>query len=98
MPKDEFDFEDPMELLSCAMPAAGPEMEREMARCLAEEFIRMGTPEEDLLEMFRDPFYSVLHGVYQSLGEAAVRDLIAQARAGWGPIDESGRNRHAEGL
>ena len=88
MPKDEFDHEDPMELVSFGMPEGNPEMEREMARCLAEEFIRMGTPEEELFRMFRDPFYSVLHGVYQSLGEIAVREIVADARATWIPAGQ----------
>ncbi len=88
MPKDEFDHEDPMELVSFAMPQEDSEMEREMARCLAEEFIRTGTSDEELLRMFQDPFYSVLHGVYQSLGEATVREIVADARAAWIPAGQ----------
>ncbi len=85
MPKDEFEHEDPMELVSVPMPAGDAAMEREMVRCLAEEFLRMGHSEEELLRMFRDPFYAVLHGVYLSLGERSVREVIAQARAQWIP-------------
>ena len=88
MPKDEFDHEDPMELISMPMPEADSEMEREMAHCLAEEFIRMGNTDEEILAMFRNPFYSVLHGVYRSQGEKAVKDAIAQARASWFPVNQ----------
>ncbi|HJM44134.1 MAG: hypothetical protein QGF68_06100 [Nitrospinota bacterium] len=98
MEKKEFEHDDPMELVSFALPQGGEEMEREMARCLADEFTRMGVSEEDLLIMFRNPFYSVLNGVYQSLGEAVVVDLIAEARTGWIPADESRRDCHAESL
>ncbi len=87
MPKDEFDHEDPMELISMPMPEADSEMEREMARCLAEEFIRMGNTDEEILAMFRNPFYSVTHGVYRSQGEEAVKDAIAKARANWIPVN-----------
>jgi len=86
MAEKEFELDDPMELVSFALPEEDPQMRREMARCLAEEFIRMGTSEEELLGMFRNPFYAVLHGVYQSLGEPAVREAIAAARAGWVPV------------
>ena len=88
MPKDEFDHQDPMQLVSCPMPAGGVEQEREMARCLAEEYIRMGVSEEELLSMFADPFYSIVHGVYRSLGEEAIREIISEVRAGWMPVGE----------
>ena len=87
MPKDEFDHEDPMELISMPMPEADSEMESEMARCLAEEFMRMGESDEEILAMFRNPFYSVPHGVYLSQGEEAVKNAIAQARADWFPVN-----------
>ena len=86
MPKDEFDHEDPMELISMPMPEDS-EMKCEMARCLAEEFMRMGESDEEILAMFRNPFYSVPHGVYLSQGEDVVKKSIAQARANWIPVN-----------
>jgi hypothetical protein len=86
MPKDEFDHEDPMELISMPMPEDG-ETESEMARCLAEEFMRMGESDEEILAMFRNPFYSVPHGVFRTQGEDAVKEAIAQARANWIPVN-----------
>ncbi len=85
MPKDEFDHEDPMTLVSIPMPEGDRGNQRCMARCLAEEYIRMGFSEEELLSMFRNPFYSILHGVHLSLGDEAVRNAIAEARDGWIP-------------
>ncbi len=98
MEKKEFEHDDPMELVSFALPQGDEGMEREMARCLADEFIRMGISDDELLGMFRNPFYSVLHGLYQSMGEAAVKDFIAEARTGWIPVGESRRDSHAESL
>ena len=86
MPKDEFDHEDPMEVISMPMPEDS-EMELEMARCLAEEFMRMGQSDEEVLAMFRNPFYSVPNGVDRPLGEDAVKDSIAKARANWIPVN-----------
>ncbi|MDA0999014.1 MAG: hypothetical protein O2807_00670 [bacterium] len=88
MPKDEFDHEDPMELVSIPLPDAEAGAEREMVRCLAEEFVRMGHRDEEILEMFRNPFYSVPHGVYLAQGEGIVKEMIAEARASWFPVYE----------
>ena len=83
MPKDEFEFEDPMELVSIPMPGDAAEVEREMTRCLAEEYLRMGYTEGEVGGMFRDPFYSILHNLYCARGETEILQIIAQARAGW---------------
>ncbi|MBI3126946.1 MAG: hypothetical protein HYZ11_05010 [Candidatus Tectomicrobia bacterium] len=83
MPKDEFEFEDPMELVSIPMPGAAAEIEREMAKCLAEEYLRMGHTPEEILAMFRDPFYSVLHNLCRAMGEDEIRKIVTQALAGW---------------
>ena len=88
MPKDEFDHEDPMEIVSIPMPGLNDGMEREIAFCLADEFVRMGNSDEEILDMFRNPFYSVPHGVYLSQGEETVKQMIANARAGWFPVNE----------
>ena len=84
MPKDEFDFEDPMELVSMPMPD-DKEMKTNMALCLAEEFMRVGQSDEEILAMFRDPFYTVPNGVYLNLGEVGVKKAITEARANWIP-------------
>ncbi len=87
MPKDEFDHEDPMELISMPMPESDSEIEFEMARCLAEEFMRIGESDEEVLAMFSNPFYSIPHSVYLSQGEDAVKNAIAQARTSWLPVN-----------
>jgi hypothetical protein len=81
MPKDEFDFEDPMELVGVELPVASEDSDREMVRCFAEEFLRMGLTGAGLLDLFRSPFYSGAHGAYMRLGEAEVRAIIAETEA-----------------
>ena len=77
MPKDEFDFDDPLELVGCEVPLEDEQLS-EMAECFVEEFARMGYGAEALLGLFRNPFYHGPHSVYQARGEEYVRDLIRQ--------------------
>ena len=75
-----FEPDDPMALV--AVGADGdPELQ---ARCLVEEFVRLGTGDGQILAMFRSPFYAGAHALYRARGEAWVRAVIAEARARWG--------------
>ncbi len=76
--KKECDPDDPMEFNGVALP--GNSMEA-MAGCFVEEFIMMGYTDEQLLKMFRDPFYVAVNMVYKEKGEAFVTALIQQARS-----------------
>ena len=83
MPKDEFDHEDPMELVGMLLP--GDEATTEaMAETFVEEYMRLGWDEARLMKLFTHPFYQATHAVYRLKGEAYVRDLIARTRAKWG--------------
>jgi hypothetical protein len=82
MPYDEFEEDDPMELVGVALP--GDEATTEsMAETFVEEYVRMGWDDAHLMRMFTHPFYVATHAVYRLKGEAYVRDLIAQTRARW---------------
>jgi hypothetical protein len=81
MPNDEFDQDDPMELVGVALPDGDPD---ELARSIVEEFIRMGLSDQELLHLFHDPFYAGLHAIWQGRGDAYVQDLIAYGRKRWG--------------
>ncbi|MGH9603300.1 MAG: hypothetical protein ACRD24_13030 [Terriglobales bacterium] len=76
MPYDEFDAEDPLELVGCEVPLDDEQLS-EMAECFVEEFARMGLGPDQILALFASPFYRGPHSVYQGRGEAYVRDLIA---------------------
>jgi len=64
--------DDPMTLW--ATPAAGdPDL---LIRAVVQEYAWMGWDAEEITALFRDPFYPMLHGLWQVLGEADVRDRI----------------------
>jgi hypothetical protein len=64
--------EDPMEL--CATPVAGdPDV---LIRALVQEYAWMGWDAGQILELFRDPFYPMLHSLWQALGQDEIRQRI----------------------
>lgn len=64
--------DDPMTL--CATPVAGdPDL---LIRSVVQEYAWVGWDAEQIAALFRDPFYPMLHGLWQVLGEADVRDRI----------------------
>jgi len=83
MPKDEFEPDDPMELVGVVLPAEENSMEI-MAECVVEEYIKEGWDDENLMKLFRDPFYRATHAIYQQKGEDYVRFLIKGLREKWG--------------
>jgi hypothetical protein len=88
MPKDEFDFDDPLELNGVAF-LTDEDTSAEMAECFAEEFLRMGYNHKQVLALFRNPIYVGPNMVLQNKGEQFVRDIIAAMFARWGrPIQQ----------
>jgi hypothetical protein len=83
MPKDEFDFEDPLELNGVAC-LTEEDTSAEMAECFAEEFMRMGYNHKQILALFRNPHYVGPNMVLANKGEPFVRDIIAETFARWG--------------
>ncbi len=98
MPKDEFDFEDPLELNGVAF-LTEEDTSAEMAECFAEEFMRMGYNHKQVLALFRNPHYTGPNMVLANKGEPFVREIIAETFARWGrPIQSpnSGSSRREE--
>ena len=83
MPKDEFDFDDPLELNGVAF-LTDEDTSAEMAECFAEEFMRMGYNHKQVLALFRNPHYVGPNMVLANKGEPFVRDIIIEAFARWG--------------
>jgi len=83
MPKDEFDFDDPMELSGVAL-ATEEDTTEAMAECFAEEFMRLGYNHKQVLALFRNPHYLGMNMVLQNRGEAFVRETISAVFARWG--------------
>jgi hypothetical protein len=89
--KKEFEFDDPMEIVGVAgLPPMTESDEREMHRCLVDEYVRMGFGDGAILDLFRNPFYRATHSVWRVRGEAYVIELIAEVRGRWKPRSPSG--------
>ncbi len=78
MPMREPDADDPMERVGVRLPVPDGQTMRDMAECFVEEFVRLGHSADELMRMFRNPFYRGIHQAYQALGEAHIRELITQ--------------------
>jgi hypothetical protein len=83
MPKDEFDFDDPMELNGVGLVSAEDTTEA-MTECFVEEFMRLGHNHKQILAMFRNPHYIGVNMALQNRGEPFVRDKISEVFARWG--------------
>ena len=83
MPKNEFDFEDPLELngigIDCHEDTTGT-----MTECFIEEFIRLGYTHQQILALFLSPQYVGPHQALQQRGEPFVREKISETFARWG--------------
>ena len=87
MPKDEFDFDDPMELSGVAFRTEEDTSEA-MTECFAEEFLRMGYNGRQVLALFKDTNYVGPNMVLQNRGEPFVREVIRRVFAQWGRLCE----------
>jgi hypothetical protein len=83
MPKDEFDFEDPLELNGIALLTEADTTDA-MCECFIEEFMRMGHNASQVLALFRNPRYLGMNMVLEKRGEQFVRDCITDIYARWG--------------
>jgi hypothetical protein len=83
MPKDEFDFEDPLELNGIALLTEEDTTDA-MCECFIEEFMRMGHNASQVLALFRSPHYLGMNMVLEKRGEQFVRDCITDIYARWG--------------
>jgi hypothetical protein len=83
MPKDEFDFEDPLELNGIALLTEEDTTEA-MCECFIEEFMRMGHNTSQVLALFRNPHYLGMNMVLEKRGEQFVRDCITDIYLRWG--------------
>ena len=85
MPYDDPDPQDPMMLVGVELPG-GRAAQVEMARCIAEEYARMGFDEEQILGLFRRPFYAGAHQALKDQGEEEIRRMVTEAVAVWGRL------------
>ena len=76
---------DPNVLVGVVLPADGEAM-REMAYAFAEEFARMGHDRQQILALFKNPFYGGAHGAYRALGEEAIQSIVDECLGAWGQV------------
>ncbi len=85
MPKDEFDFDDPMELNGVGLDC-GEDTTAAMTECFVEEFMRLGYDHRQILALFRNPHHRGANLALRSRGEPFVREVIGDAFARRGKI------------
>jgi len=85
MPFKDPDPTDPNMLVGVMLPADA-DATRDMAYVFAEEFARMGYGREQLLWLFKNPFYGGAHGAYRALGEQETLTIIDECLAAWGGV------------
>ena len=85
MPYKDPDPTDPNMLVGVMLPADA-EATRDMAYVFAEEFARLGYTREQLLWLFRNPYYGGAHGAYRMLGENETLAIIDECLNVWGSI------------
>jgi hypothetical protein len=83
MPYKDPDPTDPNMLVGVMLPADA-EATRDMAYVFAEEFARLGYSREQLLWLFKNPFYGGAHGAYRALGENETLSIIDECLNAWG--------------
>jgi len=88
MPYKDPDPTDPHLLIGVLLPAQAETM-RDMAYVFAEEFARLGYPREELLRLFKNPFYGGAHGAYRALGEEQTVAIIDECIDAWGGLKVS---------
>jgi hypothetical protein len=75
VPKDEFDAEDPLDLVGMVFPGEAGDLEQ-MAECIVDEYVRLGWDETRLMTLFVNPMFLATHRIYRQKGEGYVRELI----------------------
>jgi hypothetical protein len=85
MPFNDPDPDDPQMLVGVMLPGA-PETMRDMAYVFSEEFARMGCGRDQILRMFRNPFYGGAHRAHRALGAEALAAIVDECLALWGRV------------
>ena len=85
MPFRDPDPTDPNMLVGVMLPSDA-EATRDMAYVFAEEFARLGYTREQLLWLFKNPYYGGAHGAYRMLGETETLAIIDECLNVWGSV------------
>ncbi len=80
MPKDEFDPEDPMELVGMEVSGSDPDQALD---AIVQEYLFMGWKPAMILFLFRSPHYAATHQIYKLKGHDHVRQRIHSLAEQW---------------
>jgi len=83
MPHNDPDPTDPNVLVGVVLPAERETMQ-EMAYAFAEEFARMGYDRQQILSLFKNPFYGGAYSAYRALGEERIQTIVDECVSAWG--------------
>ena len=86
MPYDDPDPSDPAMLVGVELPA-DEASDTEMAYAFAEEFALLGYSAEDLMALFRNPYYAGAHRALVVLGEERIRSIVREAVHVWNAFE-----------
>ncbi len=79
MPKDEFDPEDPMELVGVEVPT-DPDQALED---IVHEYLLMGFQPARIFFLFRSPYYAATYQIYRLKGHDYVKERVFSLAAEW---------------
>jgi len=72
-----FEDDDPFEMVAAHYPVeSGVDADREMARCVVEEYALLGWPARRIRRLFDTPAYPALHAILVRRGAASIDALI----------------------
>jgi hypothetical protein len=80
MPKDEFDPEDPLELVGVEVSGGDPD---QVLDGIVQEYLFMGWSPLQILFLFRSPHYGATHQIYKAKGEAYVKERVQRLAKEW---------------
>jgi hypothetical protein len=82
MPFDDPEPSDPSMLVGVAVPG-GEAATREMVAAFADEFAQVGLGRDQILKLFRNPFYGAAHAALKLLGEDEVGRIVDESSGFW---------------
>ena len=85
MAKKECEPDDPMEMVGVELGGQDEAELRDMALCVAEEFVRDGWSEEKIFAMFKNPLYRGPYLAWIQKGDEFVTSVIRDAFQMWRP-------------
>ena len=72
-----FDADDPLEMVAARYMVESPvDADREMARCIVEEYALIGWPARRIRRLFDSPAYPALRAIAGRRGAAFVDDVV----------------------